>query len=289
MEKNKFYCDMNEGYKLVESEKIKNEINHYNISLKEGYRYVWSEDTNFIVYQKNNGDIILGKINYEGPIKESEIVKLCEISYEVTIKDYDNLLKTSAKATLHHKIFLSNLFAIRDEIQTTCNIQMWLKNSYDIFRSIKKIKECKDTNGVMEFDIPVEILEKNNYISFAFWQIKEVRNFIWEIFTWLHLIDGKTLYSNNIFILDYFQEKEPLIIESPLEGKELYATAQRQNKDYETCIQNLEKFLEKMINSSVEDNDKEEAYKYSTIYKNIVGHYYPFIEKSKSLQLIKKQ
>ena len=103
------------------------------ISYKDGYKYVWDEQTNFICFQNSIGHLIFGLVPHGGKVSENEIKKLCELSlenFEFTTfgSGYDIMFNC--------KMFARNFYSVVNNKQQKDRVNKLLSYRYERFSAI---------------------------------------------------------------------------------------------------------------------------------------------------------
>lgn len=285
-----------------------------NKSYKNDYHYVWDKTTNFIVYQKSNGDIILGTIEHGGVIEENEIKKL----YEISLQDFDISQMGYGYARLHHTIFQENFYRIAGSFNNYLDISYIIKRFIlDNAQEYINVEEVLKSTNDIKFTSVNPILSKawNHNLQPAFWKIDKnhaifvIEEIISKILEWFYEIGKKSLYLNatdisnihyeeeyaeNQFlyndIVEYFVDNRYAEVENREEDiSKVYDQAIEENKKYDNCIQKLKHYVEKLDIEDLTEEENKDASKNSILYKMIVGKYYPFYEQLEKYQLRRKR
>lgn len=281
------------------------------ISYKQGYQYVWDKTTNFIVYQNNEGNIILGTIDHGGSINESEINKL----YSISLQDFEIFYGYYGEANLKHIVYPKNFYNLLDdntkenirriEFAVAHAIKHVITDNTSKYVSTEEVEEAIKQNKPIEFMSTTHVICTGDKPEPFFkidkgYSIDIVENIMRQILSWFKEIGRVSLYihseghyereyTENVFlsdsIIEYFEENHFFIIaeKSEEDSTKIYDIAQIEKEEYNICIQKLDQYVKKLKDLDGKDPDVDinmlEASKNSIIYKRITGKYYPFQEK----------
>lgn len=269
------------------------------VSNKRGYRYVWDEATNFIIYQNDNGDLIFGLSTHDGKVEEDEILKL----YEISLKSFRILLTGEGKDfKFKHIVYPKNFCSLVDDLEKSNKvseiINSLISSRYFFYDELEK----KET---------IEFFSKESSFGYRdrekdpiYWDFskqhpeqinKMVENVLYEILEFLYEI-GKTrdflnTYNDKILedyanqdlarlIHNYFVYNRFGVVEDR-EGNidEIYEQALEENKLYDKYIEILEDLYEKIMNCEGTDEDHVVASETAILYRKITGTKYNFHNK----------
>ena len=275
------------------------------LSQKEGYKYVWDEATNFIVYQNSNQDMIIGLCPHDGNIQESDIKKL----YKISLKDFDiTLLGSGFEVRFENKIYPQNFYSITDNEVSKVTINHAISKlcasylDYDP-KQLKITKELSFTTIVNISDTNLESIDKKA----QFWEFENddhvsISNMVTEIIRTildcLYRIDITRMYYARFYeqfntdfynrellrvINAYFIENCFKVIEDrEKDATKIYDLAHEENKDYNDCISYLDLFVQLASYQDETPEDIKDACECAKIYKKITGENYNFADHIKS-------
>lgn len=283
-----------------------------NKSLNCGYRYVWDEDTKFIIYQNNKGNIILGTINHEGQIQEKEIKKI----YEFKIKyfgifelgsgeciNYENIVyvKNLLKMASHYEVerilkelslLSSSILYYEETLKKKENKVKFVDTIFTKYDDCKKYPQywklehddCQKTSLTIENTILKILLwfydigiTRNKSDVCDFNEKEDYRN--WQLFETIH----QKFRDNNFNILE----------EPKLTVNDVYNKAKKENQTYDRITKYLNKYIQQLDVDSIYRDDIF-ASKKAIQYYTIVGKPYLFAQKleeerNRKLKLTKKE
>lgn len=265
-----------------------------NKSLNDGYRYIWDEDTKFIVYQNNKGDIILGTINHEGQIKEKAIEKLCKLK----INNF-GILQSGSGEFINYKIiiYVKKFFnlAYVNEIKKFLKELLLSQNTlYDEHMLYAESVVHNDTISIINTNTPYSQywkLEQDNGTSATIM----IENIILKILLWFYDIgitrkkiedcdiddieDYKNLQLFQIIHEKFINNKFQVLEESKLTIEKVYDQAQKENKNYDKIMKYLNTYIVNKIYGDSIEKENVIASKKAIQYYTIVGKPYPFAQK----------
>lgn len=283
-----------------------------NKSLNYGYRYIWDEDTKFIIYQNNKGNIILGTINHEGQIQESQIKKL----YKFELKDF-GIYNFGSGGYINYE----NIIYIQNFLKLTYY--------YEVERILKELSLCsssilyykdalKNKENNVKYLGTIFIKNDNNKKYPQYWKLEQdngkitaltIENIILKILLWFYDIgiirnkfnvcgfDEEEDYRNfQLFtvIHEKFINNDFKILDEPkLTIEDIYDKAVKENQDYDRIMEFLKKYRNKQNEESAYIEETQRACKYAIQFYSITGKPYSFAKKmnetmSEDLKLARK-